>query len=217
MDLETMTKLLMHIVRDESLENAVIIKKICFFLQEHLEWQMLLVDDLGRVLWGETQNSVERFTQIECSELFTVAPIIAQGEKLGHIVIEKSNLDPDEKVIFNISIMLLSVLMLYVKNKTLVRQSQNISVVKSALNILSYSELLAVLHVFKELQSTDTSIVIASKIAKENNITRSAIVNALRKLESARLIETRSLGMKGTYIKVLNGYLIDELEKLDGF
>ena len=41
----------------------------------------------------------------------------------------------------------------------------------------------------------------ASKIADRVGITRSVIVNALRKLESAGVIESRSLGMKGTYIK----------------
>ena len=39
-----------------------------------------------------------------------------------------------------------------------------------------------------------------------------AIVNALRKLESAGVVEARSLGMKGTYIRVLNEYLMEELE-----
>ena len=42
-------------------------------------------------------------------------------------------------------------------------------------------------------------------------VTRSVIVNALRKLESAGLIESRSLGMKGTYIKVLSSLFVEEL------
>ena len=45
-------------------------------------------------------------------------------------------------------------------------------------------------------------------------ITRSVIVNALRKLESAGVVEARSLGMKGTYIRILNDYLLEELEKI---
>ena len=45
-------------------------------------------------------------------------------------------------------------------------------------------------------------------------ITRSVIVNALRKFESAGVIESRSSGMKGTYIKVLNDVLFDEIEEL---
>ena len=42
----------------------------------------------------------------------------------------------------------------------------------------------------------------------------SVIVNALRKFESAGVIESRSSGMKGTYIKVLNDVVFDELEQI---
>ena len=38
------------------------------------------------------------------------------------------------------------------------------------------------------------------------------IVNALRKLESAGVIESHSSGMKGTYIKVVNEYILEKLE-----
>ena len=40
------------------------------------------------------------------------------------------------------------------------------------------------------------------------------IVNALRKFESAGVIESRSSGMKGTYIKVVNDGVFDELAEL---
>ncbi|MCL8208735.1 MAG: GTP-sensing pleiotropic transcriptional regulator CodY, partial [Actinomycetia bacterium] len=43
---------------------------------------------------------------------------------------------------------------------------------------------------------------------------RSVIVNALRKLESAGVVETRSLGMKGTHIRVLNPRLRPTLAKI---
>ena len=54
-------------------------------------------------------------------------------------------------------------------------------------------------------------VAIASKVADRVGVTRSVIVNALRKLESAGLIESRSLGMKGTYIKVLSPLLLEYL------
>ena len=67
---------------------------------------------------------------------------------------------------------------------------------------LSYSGLEAVEHVFRELNGNE-GLLVASKIAdRERNYSRSVIVNALRKLESAGIIESRSLGMKGTYIKI---------------
>ena len=54
--------------------------------------------------------------------------------------------------------------------------------------------------------------MVASKIADKVGITRSVIVNALRKFESAGVIESRSSGMKGTYIKVLNDYIYQEIQ-----
>ena len=87
------------------------------------------------------------------------------------------------------------------------------AVVKMALDTLSYSEQEAVEHIFTELNGRE-GLLVASKIADRVGITRSVIVNALRKFESAGVIESRSLGMKGTFIKILNDQLMPELEKL---
>ena len=78
---------------------------------------------------------------------------------------------------------------------------------------LSFSELEAITHIFDELDGND-GILVASKIADRVGITRSVIVNALRKFESAGVIESRSSGMKGTYIKVINDAVFDELKKI---
>ena len=59
----------------------------------------------------------------------------------------------------------------------------------------------AIEHIFEELGGNE-GLLIASKVADRVGITRSVIVNALRKLESAGVIESPSLGMKGTFIKV---------------
>ncbi len=69
-----------------------------------------------------------------------------------------------------------------------------------------FSELEAIIHIFDELDGAE-GILVASKIADRVGITRSVIVNALRKFESAGVIESRSSGMKGTYIKVINDYV----------
>lgn len=85
--------------------------------------------------------------------------------------------------------------------------------VSVAVGSLSFSELEAVEHIFEELDGKE-GLLVASKIADRVGITRSVIVNALRKLESAGVIETRSLGMKGTYIRILNQQLQQELQKM---
>lgn len=86
-------------------------------------------------------------------------------------------------------------------------------IVQSAIGTLSYSELEAIVHIFEELEGIE-GILVASKIADRVGITRSVIVNALRKFESAGVIESRSSGMKGTYIKIVNDYVFEELESM---
>ena len=71
----------------------------------------------------------------------------------------------------------------------------------------------AVDHIDNALDGNE-GLLVASKIADKFGITRSVIVNALRKFESAGVIESRSLGMKGTHIKILNEKLVDELKKI---
>ena len=92
-------------------------------------------------------------------------------------------------------------------------EARKVQVVKSAFNTLSFSEMEAIVHIFEELDGNE-GILVASKIADRVGITRSVIVNALRKFESAGIIESRSSGMRGTYIKVLNDVIFDELKKM---
>ena len=92
-------------------------------------------------------------------------------------------------------------------------ENRKVAVVKSAISTLSFSEMEAITHIFDELNGME-GILVASKIADRVGITRSVIVNALRKFESAGVIESRSSGMKGTYIKVLNDVVFDEIEEL---
>ena len=102
--------------------------------------------------------------------------------------------------------------MLRAVNEESAEESRKLAVVKSAISTLSFSEMEAIIHIFDELDGTE-GILVASKIADRVGITRSVIVNALRKFESAGVIESRSSGMKGTYIKVVNDAIFEELKK----
>lgn len=83
---------------------------------------------------------------------------------------------------------------------------------RSAIRSLSYSEIVAMQRILDELDG-DEGLLVASRIADQAGITRSVIVNALRKLASANVIESRSLGMKGTYLRIINREVRAELER----
>lgn len=93
-------------------------------------------------------------------------------------------------------------------------EKQRGETVRSAVATLSYSELTALNHVFRQMGGNE-GMIIASRLADQVGVARSVIVNALRKFESAGIIESRSLGVKGTFIRVLNPLLWDEFEKYD--
>jgi hypothetical protein len=84
--------------------------------------------------------------------------------------------------------------------------------VRVAIDALSHTELEAAIAIFNELNGKE-GVVVASSVSKRENVTRSSIVNAIRKLESAGVVESRSLGAKGTYILVKNGALLKHLKK----
>jgi transcriptional pleiotropic repressor len=96
------------------------------------------------------------------------------------------------------------------RNRNIEERSRDRVAVQMAMRALSYSEVESMKHIMAELGGLE-GVAVASKVADRVGVTRSVIVNALRKLESAGLIESRSLGMKGTYIKVLSPLFVEEL------
>lgn len=144
-----------------------------------------------------------------------IIPIIGNRERLGMLLITRpeNKFTEDDLIISEYSTAIVGMEILRSKNLVIEEEARNKAIVQLAIGTLSYSELEAVEHIFKELNGSE-GLLVASKIADKVGITRSVIVNALRKFESAGVIESRSLGMKGTHIKILNDKLMDELNKI---
>lgn len=147
--------------------------------------------------------------------LTTVVPIIGGGERLGTLILSRlqEKFEDDDLILAEYGATVVGMEILREKAEEIEEEARGKAVVQMAISSLSYSELEAIEHIFEELDGNE-GLLVASKIADRVGITRSVIVNALRKLESAGVIESRSLGMKGTYIKVLNNKFLMELEKL---
>lgn len=142
-----------------------------------------------------------------------IAPIDIAGERLGTLFMYKSDAqyEIDDIILCEYGTTVVGLEMLRAVHEETTEECRKESIVKSAISTLSYSELEAVYHIFDELNG-DEGVLVASKIADRVGITRSVIVNAIRKFESAGVIEARSSGMRGTYIKVLNDLVYRELE-----
>lgn len=145
----------------------------------------------------------------------TVVPIYGVGERIGTLIVAKYNIDfsDDDLLLAEYGAAVVGMEMLHDRARRTQEQSQKLETVRMALGTLSISEGQATIAIFRKLKHKDGPVN-ASKIADMLSITRSVIVNALRKLESAGVVEPKSQGMKGTHIKVLNEYLWDGVEDL---
>lgn len=155
---------------------------------------------------GFIEENVKKYKAI-------ITPIDISGERLGTLFLYKSDeqYDIDDIILSEYGTTVVGLEMMRSVNEENAEETRKVQIVKSAISTLSFSELEAITHIFDELEGSE-GILVASKIADRVGITKSVIVNALRKFESAGVIESRSSGMKGTYIKVLNDVVFDELK-----
>ena len=192
---------------DELIEN-----KVATYIDSMLNERLLTIlstkENVNLQTLGFSPEMIKGYQAI-------VTPINIAGERLGTLFIYKKDemYEIDDIILSEYGMTVVGLEMMRSVNEENAEENRKISIVKSAISTLSFSELEAITHIFEELDGNE-GILVASKIADRVGITRSVIVNALRKFESAGVIESRSSGMKGTYIKVVNDFVFTELENI---
>ena len=192
--------------------SKVVFNDICAVLTDILESNVLVISRKGKVLGVGLSDHIE-----ELNHKFQaiVNPIEIAGERLGTVFMYRIDkpFEIDDIILAEYGTTVVGLEMMRSLNEESAEENRKVQIVKSAINTLSYSELEAIVHIFDELGGPE-GVLVASKIADRVGITRSVIVNALRKFESAGVIESKSSGMKGTYIKVLNDAVYDQLKEI---
>ena len=192
--------------------TELIADKVGGFIDEMLNERLLSIlstkENVNLATLGFDEENVNRFQAI-------ISPIDIAGSRLGTVFIykEENGFDIDDIILSEYGTTVVGLEMMRSVNEENAEENRKIAIVKSAISTLSFSELEAIIHIFEELSGNE-GVLVASKIADRVGITRSVIVNALRKFESAGVIESRSSGMKGTYIKVINDVVFAELEEV---
>ena len=193
--------------------SELVYDKVGGFVDEMLNERLLSVlstkENVNLSTLGFTIENVKKFQAL-------IAPVEIAGERLGTLFMYKSDssYEIDDIILSEYGTTVVGLEMMRSVNEETAEESRKKKIVRSAIDTLSTSELDAIKSIFKELDGNEGTLV-ASKIADNVGITRSVIVNALRKFESAGVIDCNSSGMKGTYIKVVNEYVFEELSKLD--
>ena len=193
--------------------DELIYDRVGGFVDNMLNERLLSIlstkENVNLATLGFATDNVKKFEAL-------IAPVEIAGERLGTLFLYKSDnsYEIDDIILCEYGATVVGLEMMRSVNEENAEIVRNKQIVKSAISTLSSSEMEAIKHIFKELDGTE-GILVASKIADRVGITRSVIVNALRKFESAGVIESRSSGMKGTYIKVVNDEVFEELKKLE--
>ena len=159
-------------------------------------------------LLGEEYEMAEKY--------HTILPIICGGTRLGTLLLTRreTGFDDEELALGEYGATVVGLEIQRQISLQKAREDQLRMAVDMAVGTLSYSEKDAVHKIIGGLEGEE-GLVVASKIAAQYGLTNSVIVNALRKLESARSLEAKSLGMKGTRIKILNPYLKEAAKNLN--
>ncbi len=193
--------------------DELIYDKVGGFVDKMLNERLLSVlstkENVNLSTLGFTGSNTKKFQAL-------LAPIEIAGKRLGTLFMYKSNppYEIDDIILCEYGTTVVGLEMMRSVNEENAEAVRKQQIVRSAISTLSSSEMEAIRHIFKELNGNE-GILVASKIADRVGITRSVIVNALRKFESAGVIESRSSGMKGTYIKVVNDAVFDELKDIE--
>lgn len=147
-------------------------------------------------------------------KMTTIVPIYGKVERIGTLVTAKYDaiFSDEDLLLAEYAATILGMGMLHMRETNHAEAERNENDVRTAFRSLSYSEQDAIVLICGELKG-GSGLLVASKIADKAKITRSVIVNAMRKLESAGVLETRSLGMKGTHIHVLKKTIFEVAEE----
>lgn len=173
----------------------------------------VLPEDLATALLkvgaASTGTEAEKILNEKDSGIF---PVVGSGRRVGTLLIVGAEFTEDEMVLAEYVATAAGLIISYAIDEEEEDEAEEKRMARSAIKSLSYSEILAMQHIFDELEG-DEGLLVASRIADQAGITRSVIVNALRKLASANVIESRSLGMKGTYLRIINREIRNELDR----
>ena len=203
------------LMMDEVINRKKFPRRYVKWLQNMKETSANLYSKTGRCAYKENAQCMFN------GKITTVVPIFCMNERMGTFIVARydGSFNDDDLLLVEYGATVVGMEMMRDRIKKREEEMRSRNAVQVSLASLSVSEERAAKSILEAMEGKDEMFVVASKVAKELNpkLTASIVVNTLRKLESAGIIESKSLGMKGTYIKVLNEYIVDEVKKLNTY
>lgn len=175
----------------------------------------LMVEETVENLMGEESTGILGENYGNADKYHCIVPIFCGGERMGTLIVARYDAIFDEVDIALCEYGSTVVGIEIKRNNNLAMEAAKrlMDAVDIAVQSLSYTEKEALSKIMNDFEGDEGNIIV-SKIAGTHSITNSVVVNALRKLESAGVLKSRSLGMKGTHIKITNPYFREKVESM---
>lgn len=148
---------------------------------------------------------------------YSMHPIFSAFKKVAGILFIKYEepFSDSDNVLCEYTCAIISVEMLRQEQERMHQHSIEVAKAKLTVNSLTFSEKKAASAILEEIKG-DTGEVFLNSIASKTYTTPSTVSSVLKKLELASMIITKSRGVKGKCIKILNQnirYELDEYER----
>ena len=185
---------------------------LCDLLRTHIDAWVYITEAGGKVI----AEALPLCSARPDNPQHSISKPINSGEiTLGRITASRSTVPfiQDEENMLDISTCICIAHFRHMDKQALHQRKKRVEAVREAINALSFSELEAAIYISQAIEGPEGRLV-AGHVADGLGFTRSIVVTALKKLEGAGIIETRSLGVKGTYIRIREPLLVEELGKL---
>ncbi|MCD7825346.1 MAG: GTP-sensing pleiotropic transcriptional regulator CodY [Clostridiaceae bacterium] len=142
-----------------------------------------------------------------------ISPVNMAGTRLGTLFVYRCHVpfSIDDIILTEYAATVIGLAMQRAESEEVTEVQHKEQDVVAAMKTLSKLENKAITAVLEELGGEREGILVTSRLADQVGITRSVIVNALKKCESAGIIETKSSGMKGTNVRILNDFVYSDL------
>lgn len=183
------------------------------YMPEHENEEYLKIEET--VIREDAFSDLTFFPKKASHKPHMATPVYGGGIRQGTIVFARYNqsFDLEDIILAEHVATAIGVELERRKKRAIEEKNRKEAAAQLALEGLTYSEQVVVKDIILRMES-DTELIVASKVADQAKVARTLVVSAIRKLEGAGMIESRSFGSKGTQIKLLNDKFRDKVMKL---
>lgn len=168
-------------------------------LQERFLNVLSTKENANLLTLGFQSNGLEHYQSM-------IVPVRMSGKRLGTLILYRllPVFSIDEIILAEYGATVIALAMQRALSEEQSEEQHKEEDMAAAVRTLTKLEGKAMLYVLEELDGSAKGTLVASRLADQVGITRSVIVNALKKCESAGVVQTKSSGVKGTSIQILN-------------